>query len=263
MDWTLKIGGAAGQGLQVIGSMLSRAFVRSGLFVFTIQDSESRIRGGHNFVQMRVSDRPVNALSTYVDVLVAFDVDSIEQHMAELCEDGVAIFDPDMLKDMEVKERMISVPLGKLTAGAGGEKIMINSTAVGAVLGMVHFPLEPIAALFKEEFADKGQNVIDANMKVLQAGYDFTSANCQICPHRIEVQQRAPQMILSGNQALALGAMAAGLRFLSAYPMSRQLRYSNLSPRRPSNMALLSNKRRMKSPPLTWLSALHMPACAL
>ena len=220
MDWTLKIGGAAGQGLQVISSLLTRAFVRAGLFVFTAQDSESRIRGGHNFVQMRVSDRPVNALSAHVDVLVAFDAESVQQHMAELRDDGVVLLDPAMVKGIDAHDRVFAAPLGQITAEAGGQKIMINSTAVGVVLGMVRFPVERIAALLEQEFADKGQDVVEANMKVAHAGYEYALANCTSCHHVIEAQEQPPQMILSGHQALALGAMAAGLRFLAAYPMS-------------------------------------------
>jgi 2-oxoglutarate/2-oxoacid ferredoxin oxidoreductase subunit alpha len=220
LDWTLKIGGAAGQGLQVIGTVVTRAFVRAGLYVFAVQDNESRIRGGHNFVQLRVSDKPVNAMSAHVDVLVALDAATVQEHLAELREDGIVVRDPAVIADAAVGDKGFDVPLEKLTADAGGQKIMENSTAVGAVLGIVRFPIERLAPLFEQEFSPKGRAVVDANLKVAQAGYDYAVANCTRCKLTIKPQEQPSQMILSGHQAVALGAMAAGLRFMSAYPMS-------------------------------------------
>lgn len=220
MDWTVKIGGGAGQGVQVIGSVLTRAFVRAGLFVFAAQDFESRIRGGHNFLQLRVSDRPVNALAARVDVLVAFDAETIRAHVAELRQDGIAVWDPAVVKDVEVSERGFPVPLQKLAVEAGGQKIMMNSTAVGALLGMVRFPVERLIPLFEQEFGKKGEALVEANLKAARAGYDYAVANCTRLPIKIEPRAQPPQMILNGNQAVALGAMAAGVRFMAAYPMS-------------------------------------------
>jgi len=78
LDYTLKIGGEAGQGIDTIGAILSRIFTRTGYFVFSHRDYESRIRGGHNSFQVRLSDKPVGASRDEIDILVALDRRSIE-----------------------------------------------------------------------------------------------------------------------------------------------------------------------------------------
>ena len=80
MDYTIKIGGEAGQGIQTIGGTLAKLFARSGYHVFTHQDYESRVRGGHNFYQLRLADKPVSASRDKIDIIVAFDKESIALH---------------------------------------------------------------------------------------------------------------------------------------------------------------------------------------
>jgi 2-oxoglutarate ferredoxin oxidoreductase subunit alpha len=98
MDYTIKIGGEAGQGIQTIGDTLARVFSRTGYHVFSHQDYESRIRGGHNFYQIRFSDKPLSASKDSVDIIVALDRDSITHHEHELKEHGRIIYDSSALK---------------------------------------------------------------------------------------------------------------------------------------------------------------------
>lgn len=97
MDYSIKIGGEAGQGIQTIGDTLARVFSRAGYHVFTHQDYESRIRGGHNFFQIRFSDRPVTASRDKIDIVVALDKESISLHEKELTENGLIIYDSSMI----------------------------------------------------------------------------------------------------------------------------------------------------------------------
>ena len=98
MDYTIKIGGEAGQGIQTIGGTLSKVFARTGHHVFTHQDYESRIRGGHNCFQIRIPDSPVTASRKKIDILVALDRESIALHKNELSERGLIIYDSSSLK---------------------------------------------------------------------------------------------------------------------------------------------------------------------
>src|SRR5512139_3656914 len=98
MDTTIKIGGEAGQGIQTIGDVLCRVFARSGYHVFTNQDYESRIRGGHNFYQIRLSDAPVRAPRRPLDILIALDIESIRSHQPEMREEGTIIYDSVLLR---------------------------------------------------------------------------------------------------------------------------------------------------------------------
>ena len=93
MDYTIKIGGEAGQGIQTVGGTLAGFFAKSGYHVFTNQDYESRIRGGHNFYQIRFSDSPVMSSREKIDILVAMDRESIPIHEKELTEIGHILYD--------------------------------------------------------------------------------------------------------------------------------------------------------------------------
>jgi len=137
MDYTIKIGGEAGQGIQTIGETLSSIFAKAGYHVFTHQDYESRIRGGHNFYQIRISDKPVTASRSVVNILVALDKESITLYENELSSDGQVLYDSNMLKQTSDRPNFLNVPLLDLAQSNGGSKIMANIVAVGAVLGML------------------------------------------------------------------------------------------------------------------------------
>jgi 2-oxoglutarate ferredoxin oxidoreductase subunit alpha len=114
MDYTVKIGGEAGQGIQTIGGTLAKVFARSGYHVFTHQDYESRIRGGHNFYQVRVSDSPVMASRDKIDIIVAMDRESIVRHEGELAEKGFIIYDSETLRQKYEKPHFLDIPFAAL-----------------------------------------------------------------------------------------------------------------------------------------------------
>ncbi len=220
IDFTIKIAGEAGQGLQTIGQLLSKSFARRGLNVFSNQVIQSRIRGGHNWFAIRVSSERVFSPSTSTDILVALDKESA-CHYKELKSGSVVIFDPSALP-LEVKRGVgLQVPLAKITSENGGNRIMGNTVAVGAVLGLLEYDLDVLFGLIRESFGDKDRQIADANVKIAQAGYDF------ICQKALKGRfpslkntQGNPKMFVSGSEAVALGALAAGCQFISAYPMS-------------------------------------------
>ena len=142
MDYTIKIGGEAGQGIQTIGDGLGRVFARAGYHVFIHQDYESRIRGGHNFFQVRVSDKPVACSRDAVDIVIALDRPSIAESEKQLTESGVIVYDPAMLKQHYEGPRFLEVPFVELATKDGGSRIMANTVATGAVLGMLGMGLD-------------------------------------------------------------------------------------------------------------------------
>jgi 2-oxoglutarate ferredoxin oxidoreductase subunit alpha len=140
MDYTIKIGGEAGQGIQTIGETLARVFSRTRHHVVSHQDYESRIRGGHNFYKIRLSDRHISAPRDNVDILVALDRESILQHERDLTS-GRTIYDSSSLKLKYEKPPFLDIPFADLAIENGGEHIMANTVATGAVLGMLGMEL--------------------------------------------------------------------------------------------------------------------------
>jgi len=139
VDFNIMVGGEAGQGVQSVGIILARTLAQGGLHVFADQDFESRVRGGHNFFRIRVSDNKVLALSEKLDVLVALNKETIALHNEELKTNGVIIFDEEGTKLGATEDKYFYVPLRKLAEDTVKNKLMTNTVAVGAVIGLTGY----------------------------------------------------------------------------------------------------------------------------
>jgi len=219
MDYTIKIGGEAGQGIQTVGDTLAHIFTKAGYHVFSHQDYESRIRGGHNFYQVRVSQKPVTASRSSVHILLALDKESIKEHEKELSVDGHVLYDSQMLNQKFEKPNFLNVPLLELAQTHGGSKIMANTVAVGAVLGMLGMNPEIMYQTIEKSFKKKGDAVIKANIECARAGYEFAKRECLRCSFMLSNFDK-PKMLITGNEAIGAGAIASGVKFYSAYPMT-------------------------------------------
>ena len=222
MDISIRIGGAAGQGVQSISSIIARTFVRHDFYVFINQDVASRIRGGHNFDQVRISNNPVQAAADKVHILIALDKETTSQDVDCLAGDGVLLFDGDAIGFTSDDPNHFSIPLAQIASEVGKSKIMINSVATGAAIAMMGFELQPVLDCLQEQFQKKGSETIEKNQKSATAGYDFVRRNLKTKPPFTVPSAKSVRrkMLLTGNQAMALGAMASGLKFYSGYPMS-------------------------------------------
>jgi 2-oxoglutarate ferredoxin oxidoreductase subunit alpha len=219
MDYSIKIGGEAGQGIQTIGDTLAKVFSRAGYHVFTHQDYESRIRGGHNFYQIRLSDKPVTASRSKIDILIALDKESISFHEKELTDSGHIIYDSTLLKQKFDKELFLDIPFINLAVEHGGHKIMANTVAIGAVLGMLGMDLNLLLEIMQDTFRKKGEDVVKANVNAAIAGHAFAVKECKRCSFTASSFAK-PKMLISGIESIALGAIASGCKFYSAYPMT-------------------------------------------
>ncbi|NLT22037.1 MAG: 2-oxoacid:acceptor oxidoreductase subunit alpha [Syntrophorhabdus sp.] len=219
MDYTLKIGGEAGQGIQTVGDALAKALSRLGYHVFTNQDYESRIRGGHNFYQIRVSDRPIRAPRRSIDVLVAFDGASVTLHQRELMEQGIIVYDPFQLKENFSGPQFLDIPFVKLATDSGAKAIVANTVATGAILGMLGFPIDPLFDIITGLLKRKDDETREQNRRAAMAGYKYAARNCGRCAFTLD-SPGAPKMLIGGNDAIGFGALAADCRFYSAYPMT-------------------------------------------
>ncbi|NLV92504.1 MAG: 2-oxoacid:acceptor oxidoreductase subunit alpha [Firmicutes bacterium] len=220
-DCCIRIGGEAGQGLRSVGQLLSKALHAEGYQLFSNQDYESRIRGGHNFYNIRFGPDPIVAPAPRVDILIALDRETTARHMEALNPNGVVIYDPDIKGiGCDDPHRCFPVPFTEI-ASRHGNKIMANTVAVAAVWGVLGKDLSLINRLLEDTFADKGDKVIQANIAAAKEGY----AQGQAIPQgRFTIPETqgtsTGQILVSGNTAIAIGAIAAGLKFMSAYPMS-------------------------------------------
>ncbi len=219
MDYSIKISGEAGQGIQTIGNTLARVFARSGLDVFTHQDYESRIRGGHNFFYVRVSGKPVTAVREAVDILVALDREGIVFHEKELSARGMLIYDSSALGQVYERPHFLDIPFTNLAVEHGGGKITANTVATGAVLGILGMGPDILEGIIRDTFRKKGDGIVNANINAAAAGHDYAVKHCRKCSFSVPPVS-GPKMLIAGNDAIGLGALASGCRFYAGYPMT-------------------------------------------
>lgn len=222
IDFNFMAGGEAGQGVQSVGSALAKTMAQGGLHVFADQDYESRVRGGHNFFRVRISDKEILALSEKLDVLIALNKETVDLHQDEVKKDGVIIFDGEQTKLTAQSSRHFSVPIARLAEESAHNKLMTNTVAVGAAIGLVGYDFNRLAAILSKEFAHLGDKIVEGNAAAARAGFDFVAEHAKgRTSQKIQPVTGAPKrMLLHGNEALAFGALAGGCKFISGYPMT-------------------------------------------
>jgi len=223
-DMTFRIGGQAGQGLESSGAGFTKALARGGLYVFGLPDYMSRIRGGHNSYQIRVSESPLYSHTDEVHLLMALLPETIERHKGEIVAGEGIVYDQDLEVDQEDLEgqgiKLFPVPLFGIAKEAGN-KIMANTAALGAATGITEYDFECVASVIRDNFAKKGQLVVDTNLEVARKAYDFARERyADDFDYKLERVEAPPRMVINGNQAICLGALLGGCRFISAYPMT-------------------------------------------
>lgn len=224
IDLQWLIGGEAGYGIMTTGFMMSKIFTRLGLHVFDYVEYPSLIRGGHNAYYVRASDEAITSQKKTVDILVALNPDTVKLHTDELSEGAAIIFDPSALKltveQFPVSVRLFPVPLLELTKKVGADRLMINTVSVGASLALFHKQFDVLQKIMEDTFGKKGDDVVALNNTTSKAGYDYVVENFGqglLADIPIGSQTR---LLIGGAEAIAFGAIRAGLKFAAMYPMT-------------------------------------------
>ena len=218
----IMAGGEAGQGIQSIGGVLVKTLVRGGFNVFADQDYESRVRGGHNFYRIRSSEEEVHALSQPLDLLIALNKETIDIHEKEMKPGGLIVYDKEQTNVDNPGTNHFNVPFNRIAVDAAQNKIMANTVAVGAALGLAEFDFNILTGVLEEEFKRHGDKVVQDNIKAAKAGYEYAEEHCKECkfPRLPPRKSDGRKMLLSAHESLCLGALAAGCKFVAGYPMT-------------------------------------------
>lgn len=223
---SLKIAGPAGEGIMSAGHVFAKCCSRGGLYVVTENERPSLIRGGHNQFMIRAEAEPINSHINLVNVLLALDKQSALMHASELSYKGAIIYDkedfeltPDMLGRHDL--RLIGVPMRTIIKDIGAGKIVENAIAMGAAFGLLGYDLDILLKILKEEYG-KHPEALAADIKAAQAGYAAARECTMQEPFTNTLKKvKAPKrMLINGLQAFNLGALKAGVSFLSQYPMT-------------------------------------------
>ncbi|MBT7715567.1 MAG: 2-oxoacid:acceptor oxidoreductase subunit alpha [Deltaproteobacteria bacterium] len=213
-DIVVIIGGEAGQGIQTVGDLLATVCWKMGLYITVVNDFESRIRGGHSFVQLRISDQPNSAPSDKVHILAALNSKTVELHKGDLSEGGLVLVDGEE----STAAGVTAIPFSKIAREVGG-KIMTNTVVAGAIMGLLGTPFDIFEELLVKKFGKKSPEILDNNITAAKRGFESIGENS--FKNAFTWEKKTPVgLLLTGNKAVALGAVAGDCRFSAFYPMS-------------------------------------------
>jgi len=208
----ILIGGEAGQGLVTVGEILAKSLVRSGYYIVVTQSYMSRIRGGHNTFAIRVSTEEILAPQEPVDLLVALNDETLTLHQKELSSRGRIVADQGCTLE---EENCLKVPYGHLAADK-----FSNIAALGVVCSLLGLDEALVGRTLEDFFGKKNPVLIEENRRILSEAFRWTSAQPTFAGKLPPLSNPPSRVMMQGNEAIALGAISAGLKFFSFYPMT-------------------------------------------
>ena len=222
LSW--KVGGQQGEGIESTGEIFSTALNRLGYYLYGYRHFSSRIKGGHTNTKIRFSTTQILSVSDDLDILVASDQETIDVNVHELRVGGVVIADAKFnpsLPETCTTATLYAVPFTEIATELG-TSLMKNMVAVGASSAVLHIDTEVFEEVVLEIFGKKGQKVVQKNMEAIKKGADYIREQLgeQLETMKLDPADGKKRMFMIGNDAIALGALAGGARFMPAYPIT-------------------------------------------
>lgn len=232
-DISWKVGGEAGQGVLTTGFVIGKAFSLSGYNVFTAMENPSLIRGGHNTMQVRITDLEEFCLSPKTDILIALNRESLFLHADEIKKGGFIIYDsgkveltPEERNSISKKAKIIGVPFTQICMENKYPAVMINTIAAGASIACTNLPMDFLDFAIEKNFQSKNKDsaIIESNKTAAKIGYQHVHDNYAeiVSEETLDVPQvyNDANAFFNGSEAFAIGALKAGCKFVAEYPMT-------------------------------------------
>ncbi|KRF68233.1 2-oxoglutarate ferredoxin oxidoreductase subunit alpha [Bacillus sp. Soil768D1] len=221
LSW--KVGGQQGEGIESTGEIFCIALNRLGYYLYGYRHFSSRIKGGHTNNKIRVSTTETRAISDDLDILVAFDQETIDVNYKELHEGGIIIADAKFkpVCPEDTKAELYIVPFTEIAAELG-TSLMKNMVAIGATCAVLGMEISVFNDVVDEIFGRKGEEIVKKNMDAITAGYKAMEVQLgeKLGAMELEKADGQKRLFMIGNDAIALGAVAGGCRFMAAYPIT-------------------------------------------
>jgi len=221
-NFSTLIGGIAGDGINEAGLTVARLFSRLGYHIYMYYDYPSLIRGGHNFSLVRASREKIASHTDQIDVLIALNQDTLEKHAGRLKESSFIIYDADKVKLDDTKHRGCGLTITSILKDAGAPALMKNTCIIGGYCKVVGIDWSVLEDVLKKHIP----KMLELNMQVARQGYDQATEFCRMdnpedaADLHSHEQGKKPLPIITGNQAISLGLVKAGLGAYVAYPMT-------------------------------------------
>jgi 2-oxoglutarate ferredoxin oxidoreductase subunit alpha len=216
--------GEAGMGIQTVESILTRMLKLAGYNVFATKEYMSRIRGGNNSTQIRVSSRPVSAFVNRIDLLIPLNKGAVQHLRERISYKTTVLAETEVVGDEAAsgRFRFVEAPFTKIAADIGN-KVYSNVVAVGTLAGLLGMKLPDICEYVRQFFSTKVGDVVQKNVQAAEAGFRLAEGVAGRAKVSLDITPDAAvkdQVLLSGGDAVGLGAIAGGCNFVSSYPMT-------------------------------------------
>jgi 2-oxoglutarate ferredoxin oxidoreductase subunit alpha len=224
---SIKIGGEAGYGIVTSGTILAKAFARCGLSIRAYSEVPSLIRGGHNAFQVCVATHKIRSIWEKVNFLIALDRATIDFNIHNMLPNGSIVYDSDEIEasrdelDRDDIE-LLPIPMASMIQERRLAKVMKNSVALGVAISLARYDFDILGGVIADTFAAKGEKVVSANVEAARKGYQYIQEECpEVLMQGLEALECGmSKRVMTGNHALALGALRAGMTFYAGYPMT-------------------------------------------
>jgi 2-oxoglutarate ferredoxin oxidoreductase subunit alpha len=223
IDFAIRIAGEGGEGVISAGELFAQAAARTIYHVFTYITYPAEIKGGFSMIQIRIRNGTIHSMGSSVDYLIVFNQEAYDRTINDLKEGGMLVYDPDVVKIKDDhKTKFYPIPLDEIVMDTVGTKLGKNVVALGALGQLFGIDFGVLEKLIKDRYGDKGGDIIENNLKALTAGYEAGKANEWEQKYELvaDPQAKVHYMLISGNEAVALGAIVAGCRFVAGYPIT-------------------------------------------
>ncbi|OGX29505.1 MAG: hypothetical protein A3B78_00255 [Omnitrophica WOR_2 bacterium RIFCSPHIGHO2_02_FULL_67_20] len=250
VDYVFRVGGEGGEGVISTGEMLTLTLARAGYEIYTFRTYPAEIKGGHANYQVRASGSLLLSSGAAVDVLLAFNQEAYDKHIKDVRPGGVLIYDSDSYTPPPVASAgggaapdgagpvgqrtgggdtppasasiiAYGVPLSSLATEKIGVKLTKNIVALGVLSQLFDISMPAFEELLHERFGRKGETIVQKNVQALRVGAEFVKQLQKKDDIRLGPGPRkTKELVLSGNESLALGAIAAGCRIYAGYPIT-------------------------------------------
>ncbi len=216
-----KIGGDQGEGIDSTGDVLATVANRMGYYVYGYKHFSSRIKGGHTNYKVRIATTRVEATTRRTDILVALNQDTIDRNVFEL-DHGLLLADSAFgpVLPEGASAYLLTMPLTEIAKDLG-TVMMRNMVAVGASAALLQLPVEPFIEYVTDKFQKKGDAIVESNRKAVEIGYQkIIDEYSSLLTYKLGEPTPGDRLVITGNDAIALGAIAGGCRLMCGYPIT-------------------------------------------
>jgi 2-oxoglutarate ferredoxin oxidoreductase subunit alpha len=222
-DLALRVGGAAGDGVSSTAESFAKISARSGLHTWTYSSYQSVIRGGHVWTQVRGGLDPLLSHGDDPDIVLCLNQQTMDVHQADVLEGGGIIYDVETVKPdpnkIRKNVRLIGIPLRKKAQAISPNALMRNTVALGAAVALFDMDFRHVESAFKDIWGDKKPEIVQQNVQAAKVGAESVKEMGGSLHLGLAYSNQA-KYLMTGNEALCLGALAAGVKFLAQYPMT-------------------------------------------